>query len=313
MKAIMYHYVQEYRKDIPLFKYLSFSDFKKQLDYFEKEYGFITKDEWLIFSSKKNLNKISNKILLTFDDGLKCHYNYVFKELSRRNLWGIFFIPTKVLKGSTILDVHKIHILTGTVPGFELIDYLMSIVEDGMIPDIKIEEFRTQTYQKHEDLDHIIKFKRILNYYVDYEFRSQLIDKIASYCKIDFAEYPNYYLNQSEIIEMEKGGMLIGAHTDSHPLMSKLDYFNQEKEITKSANFIRELTGQQTLSYCHPYGGFHSFNFNTIKILKAQKIDYSFNVESRNISPIDIEDKTHMLPRYDCNEFPFGKISQGLK
>ncbi len=36
MKAVMYHYVQEYSSEYPNFKFLNFEDFKKQLSFFEK-------------------------------------------------------------------------------------------------------------------------------------------------------------------------------------------------------------------------------------------------------------------------------------
>ena len=36
---------------------------------------------------------------------------------------------------------------------------------------------------------------------------------------------------------------------------------------------------------------------------------FSFNVESREICDNDIAESIQFLPRYDCNEFPFGKAS----
>ena len=46
MKAIMYHYVQEFNKDLPNLKFLNFDDFKKQLDFFEKEFKILSKSEF---------------------------------------------------------------------------------------------------------------------------------------------------------------------------------------------------------------------------------------------------------------------------
>ena len=56
----------------------------------------------------------SNSIILTFDDGLSCHYTYVFPELLKRNLWGIFFINSLPYINNKILNVHKIHLLVGS-------------------------------------------------------------------------------------------------------------------------------------------------------------------------------------------------------
>ena len=40
MKAIMYHYVRPFDSEYPYLKNLDINNFKKQLDFFEQEYGF---------------------------------------------------------------------------------------------------------------------------------------------------------------------------------------------------------------------------------------------------------------------------------
>lgn len=308
MKAVMYHYVQEYNPKLPYFSFLDISDFRKQLDYFEKNYGFVEKKEWDMFINGQSSSDFGDKVLLTFDDGLKCHYNYVFNELVRRGLWGIFYVPTGAIDNSGILDVHKIHILTGAMDGKTLLKAIKTLITEEMVPDYKIRDFREKTYQKHDDSNAIKDFKRILNYYVDYAYRSMLITKIAEKFDLDFNDYRNFYLSSQDIKIMSKNGMLFGAHTKSHPLMSKLDILDQEKEIIESKNKITSLSNQKIISYCHPYGGFHSFNNITVNLLNTHGIKYSFNVESRNLELNDIFNNTQSLPRYDCNEFPNGKI-----
>ena len=85
----MYHYIQDYNPNFPNFRFLKFDNFKKQLDYFEENYGFVSKEEWNNFIYNGTLSS-QGKVLLTFDDGFKCHYDYVFPELEKRNLWGFF-------------------------------------------------------------------------------------------------------------------------------------------------------------------------------------------------------------------------------
>ena len=46
MKAIMYHYVREYNIDLPNFRFLDIIDFRKQLDYFDKTFGFLSFSDW---------------------------------------------------------------------------------------------------------------------------------------------------------------------------------------------------------------------------------------------------------------------------
>ena len=59
-------------------KFLNFSNVQKQLDYFEENYEFMSHDEFQKFCSDGYLENYHNKILLTFDDGMSCHYDFVF-------------------------------------------------------------------------------------------------------------------------------------------------------------------------------------------------------------------------------------------
>ena len=76
----MYHYVREIKNsNYPNLKGLEFNQFKKQIDYFKKNFNILNNDDFSdILVNKKIPNKKS--ILLTFDDGYKDHYNYVKSE-----------------------------------------------------------------------------------------------------------------------------------------------------------------------------------------------------------------------------------------
>lgn len=114
MKVIMYHYVRTSSKDFPFFRYLSVENFCKQLDFFEKEFGFVKFEDFL--KLKEDLSyfiKVKDKILLTFDDGLIDHFHFVLPELVKRGLFALFFIPTAIYEREKALDVHRIHYLLG--------------------------------------------------------------------------------------------------------------------------------------------------------------------------------------------------------
>jgi hypothetical protein len=95
----------------------------------------------------------------------------------------------------------------------------------------------------------------------------------------------------------------------SHPVMSKLSKMEQNAEINDSFNYLSANIKLDVKTYCHPYGGFHSFNEETVKALDNSGVEFSFNVESREICDNDLASSIQFLPRFDCNEFPFGKAS----
>ena len=284
MKAIMYHYVREYDKNYPNFRFLDIESFRKQLDFFEKNFGFVSKKNWESFIHTGNMNNDKGKIILTFDDAL---HSYTTNK---------------------ILDVHRIHLLCGANNGADLLKYLLELIDEKMILDNTNKDFNIKTYsdkERFKESNELLNFKRILNYFISYDYREAIIDNISNKFKINYQE--NFYINKNNLKLMEQSGMIIGSHTSNHLVMSKLNRFDQLKEIKSSFHFLEEIDCIKHKTYCHPYGGFHSFNSDTLYLLEQEKVLYSFNTESRDIKQEDIYNSPHSLPRYDCNEFFHGK------
>ena len=148
----------------------------------------------------------------------------------------------------------------------------------------------------------------MLNYFVDYQYREALIDSVASNFGYEF-NASNFYVAEENLKKMSHNGMIIGSHTVSHPVMSKLSENDQQLQIVESFRFLDSIGVIKSKSYCHPYGGFLSFDKNTVNLLNQNEVEYSFNVESREITYDDIRTSKQHLPRFDCNEFPFGNTS----
>lgn len=308
MKAIMYHYVKERSAASPHFRFLDFRNFKRQLDFFDANYGFVTFEEWCRYLSEGSMPSVEGKVLLTFDDALSCHFKYVFPELESRRLWGTFYIPTSPYTDGRVLDVHRIHLLCGAFEGKPLLDLALSIVSADMISADIPEAFDKNTYSSQVNNDGISEFKRLLNYFVDYKYRSEVIDAIAEKLGVHF-EASTFYMTPDQIAGMASANMLIGSHTSSHPVMSRLSAGDQSLEIESSFEFLSSICRLPLRTYCHPYGGFHSFNEHTIRLLDQHRVDFSFNVESREINSRDQLSCRQFLPRFDCNEFHFGRAS----
>ena len=308
MKAIMYHYVRKFDTEHPNFRFLDIGSFRKQLDYFEQKFGFVNYKEWIEYIEDGIIPKVNGKVLLTFDDAFKCHFDYVYPELIKRGLWGIFYVPTQPYSSGKLLGVHRIHLLCGAFEGVELFQFLKSLVSEEMIPDEKRSEFVNMTYTTQKNFSGVEEFKRLLNYFVDYQYREALIDSVASNFGYEF-NASNFYVTEENLKKMSHNGMIIGSHSVSHPVMSKLAENEQQLQIVESFRFLDSIGVIKNKSYCHPYGGFHSFDKNTVNLLNQNEVEYSFNVESREITYDDIRTSKQHLPRFDCNEFPFGNTS----
>lgn len=175
MKALMYHYVRPEPVGLDSFVYLHVSDFARQLDWLADHIGFVSRAD---FERAIETCQPPSGALLTFDDGLADHYDHVLPILRDRGLWGTFYIPTGVYQTGKLLDVHRIHLLLGRFGGAYCMNLIKEIVTDEMMPDRLVEEFRTLTY-RYQDNDAATQlFKRTLNYYISYDWREALLDRL---------------------------------------------------------------------------------------------------------------------------------------
>jgi hypothetical protein len=67
--------------------------------------------EKLIESVYYHIKLPNSPLLLTFDDGLKDHYDFVFPLLDELGIQGSFFPPAKAIQNNQVLDVNKIQFI----------------------------------------------------------------------------------------------------------------------------------------------------------------------------------------------------------
>ena len=270
MKAIMFHYIRSYSRKFPYFNFYNKKKFINQ----------ISKHKNKIIKNKKEVLEFNNQILLTFDDGLKDHY-FAAQELKKRNLIGVFFIPTMPYKSRDLLDVHKAHLILAKVGGKKALAELENFIKKKRIKKfINIEEkkiFKAR-YSQQDDLLEVKKFNITAN-------------------------TRNFYLTKKEIKEMSKMGMIIGSHGESHTLLSRLSYKKQYDELSKSKKMLEKITKDECDFFCFPYGRKNSYNNNTLKILKILNYKFAYSVEYRNIKKKDFQNNPFEMPRFDCNNF----------
>lgn len=298
MKNIMYHYIRPNHDDYKYFNNLDVDTFRRQLDYFEKEFGFIAKEDYIqAIKSKKNIDGV----VLSFDDGLKDHYIYAAAELNKRGLWGSFYIPTGIYQNSNkLLSVHRVHYLNGKYGSTKILKDALTLIDQSMLENEKINEFDKDIYQFTEYEEDAKELRRLFNYFLKYEYRDLVLDKLMLKYFDESKLHKKVYLSLSNIKEMHDDGHIIGSHTVSHPVLSRLTYKEQMKEIHDSFNFLSEICNIEFKSFCYPYGYKSSYNEITFQALSELKIDEAVIFDNKTQG--DINDR-FQLSRIDCNQF----------
>jgi peptidoglycan/xylan/chitin deacetylase (PgdA/CDA1 family) len=309
MKAIMYHYVREAPSRLPYFRYLHVEDFARQLDWFAENHRFVTRDE---FDDACRTGDAPDGVVLTFDDGLVDHYECVLPLLKERGLFGIFYICSAPVERRKLLDVHRIHLILGRLGGEAAMQRLQRHLRDEMLGDAQRTEFREATYRNQVNDDATTTFKRMLNYWISYEYREAVLDALFEEEFGDQGEIAEaFYLSPAQIREMDAAGMIMGSHGANHFLFSKLSIERQREEIAESFQYLSRVLGKPVTTFCYPYGGSHAFTPDTVSLLEEAGTLFSFDVNPRDITAEDLRDGRQALPRYDCNMFPHGRASLG--
>jgi len=299
----MYHYVREINNSqYPCLKGLEFKEFKNQINYLEKNFNILSNDDFIeIINSKKIPKKKS--VLLTFDDGYKDHYKYVYPYLKGKKIYGNFYPPVQVLKNNKVLDVNKIHfILEKEDNKNKLLNLIIKYAKKYMdIDEVDLKINKIKLFCRYDDKNTEI-IKRLLQNHIPQPYREKILNKLfTTILNIDEKEFSKkLYMSPENIIEMYKNKMSVGSHGDYHLWWEKLSYYQQDKEIKNSINYFKKLNVyDENFSVCYPYG---SYNNDTIKILKKYNIKYALTTRVDSINENNLN-KVLMLPRHDTNDF----------
>lgn len=316
MKAVMYHYIREHVASLPNFTYLRVADFREQLAHFKKSFGFAGRDEFLsrLGVGGRQLPD-TPRVVLTFDDGLREHFDVVAPILADLSLWAIFYVPTGPLQGDSVLDVHRSHLLLGRLGGHEALRILLRRLPSGDDTLQRAALYREITYTRQTSATEAAKnFKRLVNYVLADDRRRQILDELVNetWSTEEWTDLAaSLYMTPQMLRELESSGHLIGSHSKSHRVLSRLPKSEQEAEIRESFGFLAAEGLCKIRTFCYPYGGFHTFDSTTQQLLASNGVDFAFNVEQRDITSEDLSTQALALPRFDCNQFPFGRAQTG--
>jgi peptidoglycan/xylan/chitin deacetylase (PgdA/CDA1 family) len=306
-KSVMYHYVRERDPLLPELFYLDVGDFERQLDYFEKNIGFVSKAQWLDTINNPAAG-LPDGVILTFDDGIIDHYRYVYPILKARGIWGIFYISTETFQKQHLLNVHRVHYLLGRFGGEIILKKMESLLSAEMFIEGFYDRLKSMPYASQSMDEVSLRVKKIVNYALKPEFKSIILKSVIEQLNINEPQLAcDYYINTEHIREMSRNGFMFGAHGASHNLLTKFQGDEIQAEIGGAIDALNNVLDKRSNTFCYPYGGTDSWNEQILSELKNNYIEFGFCVESRDITLSDLKNRALTLPRYDCNEFPYGK------
>ena len=304
-KIVMYHYVRPIKNSkYPNIKGLELHGFQRQIEFFKKNFHFINMGE-LLASFYSNTDIPKNSILLTFDDGFKDHFSYVFPILKKLNVQACFFPPSKPIEEFSVLDVHKISYILSTTSQDELIEEIFQLIrgnKDKFALKNPEDYFNQLAIPSRFDTKEAVFIKRILQRELPKELREDITNKLfIKFVQENETEFSKQlYLSISEMKEMTEAGMYFGSHSYSHEWLSYVVTASLKDEIKRSIDFLKKVnTDSQELVMCYPYG---NYNENVIKQLTETGFKAAVTTEVGNA--VITKENLFKLKRFDTNDFP---------
>ena len=243
--------------------------------------------------------------VLTFDDGLKDHIQYVAPELNRRRWSAFFFVNTAPWQGE-LLGVHRLQLLNARIPFPKLYAaFIQWLGEKDLALDpsqLSIERAR-QAYSYDEEL--VARFKFCINFEMSSQTREEVLRELSSQFLGDDSEHVSeLYLSTAECKMLADMGHTIGCHSHRHRPLSLLTAEDCAADLADNVNAIHHAIGQRPTWISYPNGVLDVNDTHTLAACQQQGIRFGFTMNRGFVEP---EATLISLNRVDTNDAPGGK------
>lgn len=234
--------------DIPV------KSFRKQMQYLSQRCNPISLN-YFISCATRGLKLPPKSIIVTLDDGYKDSYTNAYPILQQ------YKIPATIFLTTDPIDCRDTF-------WWEKLGEAINRTSEKVL-EINIDRLRkfdlSRTVKKIEAVRMVFSLLNQVREIRKKPTLHHLFEKL----KIDENELKmNSTLSWEEIREMGRKGIEFGAHTLTHPILTKTSPEQAEKEIIKSKLKIEEKIGKAVNSFSYPQGDPSTYNESLKKFLK---------------------------------------------
>jgi peptidoglycan/xylan/chitin deacetylase (PgdA/CDA1 family) len=208
-------------------------------------------------------------VLLTFDDGYRDNYEVAFPLLRRHGLQATFFLTSGFLDHAGVAWWDEISWMvrnaTATrLPAFEGLPLEVPLARAGGGAD---DDVAIRTLIAH--------YKRLPG-----ADAARFLDVLAEAtgagrCPAEAAR--DLWMTWDMARAMRDGGMTIGGHTVTHPVLARVGAAEQEHEIAGCARRLRAELDLPLRWFSYPVGGRDTFDADTREALRRQGTELAFS------------------------------------
>ncbi len=239
--------------------------FDEHMKILKEDYAPITFDEWN--DAIKNNEDVSDRVLVTFDDGYKDVINYGADILSKYNLDGIWFINGGMIDNDKVFWLSQLMYLHDN-------NHLVKFITEFDYQFPNLLKLINQPFQSVKDIDIWAKdnYSKILA-----ESLSKYVSDMG-WDEVIEANTSSIYANSSELKSLSEN-FVIGNHTLSHPNFRNLSIEDKVKESEESREILEYIIGKNINTFAFPFGQEHlHWCQNDVSLLQNLGYDFIFSV-----------------------------------
>ena len=253
------------------------NEFQWQMSILNKYFNVISLSTGLMLLKKGKLPQ--NSVAITFDDGYKDNYTNAMPILKKFKFSATFFVATGFLNGGMMWN-DKVR---------ELIRYF---------PDngIDLNKFGLDYYKWETEEQKRFVIESLISK-LKYYPHDERLDKIDAMLDLYQKEkMPSLMMTDSEVRGLFDGGMDIGGHTVSHPILATLKPKKALKEIVDNKEYLENIISEKLKIFAYPNGR-PTQDYTSESVEAVKKSGYN-NAVTTSWGVSHKESDDYQLPRF---------------
>jgi peptidoglycan/xylan/chitin deacetylase (PgdA/CDA1 family) len=210
-------------------------EFEEQIKLLAKHCNILCLDKALQLLGEGNLP--AKSVCITFDDGYRDNAEIAYPILTKYGASATFFIATGYLNDGLMFN-----------------DAIIEGIRHYQADKLDLHQFSMGDYTIKTDEE---KFSTICNILpkvkvMSQENRNSVVDFLAKQQTKPLLR--NLMMTTAQLKTIKQGGMSIGAHTVSHPILCSIDHQTAFDEISQSKQYLESLLNEEVPLFAYPNG-----------------------------------------------------------